>query len=405
MTNIWQSYWLWQNKGFDFYYLFFFTLQLFQIFQITRWRSSRTPWRLIPPTTTLCSQPTLLRTNRKEKQQAWQRPRYKTVRRNHKLLNFILGVNTFDQGAYINHYLTYFILFCLFVFYLGVSLYNLLTVTGLIFFHFVVFMPPQLKHWGSSYWGTWKKMVGVTIQTTRPLMRRPMRGARSPKDNSMSLWRRAPTSAPTNGRQSLRRSCHLKLSGPVSRSWGKVTDQIKKSFQIVLFDSSAGLAGHSEVMQFSNANVKVIKHKAVSLEVNIWCDWLNSEWIQLTVLSVFGFNLGVFDGCLFFACFSTLGEALFCFLRLFLLFFCLLAPHNTTTHWSTSPSLFFTAFSFTYKPLFSLSHVYLLCIAVVAGPSSSSSVPDDITDDVTLPSDQSSKPRGKATEQGNKDYR
>lgn len=64
----------------------------------------------------------------------------------HKLLNFILGVNTLDQGAYINHYLTYFILFCLFVFYLGVSLYNLLTVTGLIFFHFVVFMPPQLKH-------------------------------------------------------------------------------------------------------------------------------------------------------------------------------------------------------------------------------------------------------------------
>ncbi|XP_030287729.1 rho guanine nucleotide exchange factor 11 isoform X4 [Sparus aurata] len=42
--------------------------------------------------------------------------------------------------------------------------------------------------------------------------------------------------------------------------------------------------------------------------------------------------------------------------------------------------------------------------AVVAGPSSSSSVPDDITDDVTLPSDQSSKPRGKATEQGNTFY-
>uniref|UniRef100_A0A8C4GJ80 Rho guanine nucleotide exchange factor (GEF) 11 n=1 Tax=Dicentrarchus labrax TaxID=13489 RepID=A0A8C4GJ80_DICLA len=44
--------------------------------------------------------------------------------------------------------------------------------------------------------------------------------------------------------------------------------------------------------------------------------------------------------------------------------------------------------------------------AVVAGPSSSSSVPDDITDDVALPSDQSSKPRGNTfylvmpTEQG-----
>ncbi|XP_049423909.1 rho guanine nucleotide exchange factor 11 isoform X1 [Epinephelus fuscoguttatus] len=42
--------------------------------------------------------------------------------------------------------------------------------------------------------------------------------------------------------------------------------------------------------------------------------------------------------------------------------------------------------------------------AVVAGPSSSSSVPDDITADVTLPSDQSSKPRGEATTQGNTFY-
>ncbi|XP_035531110.1 rho guanine nucleotide exchange factor 11 isoform X6 [Morone saxatilis] len=42
--------------------------------------------------------------------------------------------------------------------------------------------------------------------------------------------------------------------------------------------------------------------------------------------------------------------------------------------------------------------------AMVAGPSSSSSVPDDITDDVALPSDQSSKPRGEATAQGNTFY-
>ncbi|XP_071316119.1 rho guanine nucleotide exchange factor 11 isoform X3 [Trachinotus anak] len=42
--------------------------------------------------------------------------------------------------------------------------------------------------------------------------------------------------------------------------------------------------------------------------------------------------------------------------------------------------------------------------AVVAGPSSSSSVPDGITDDVTLPPDQSSKPRGEATMQGNTFY-
>lgn len=218
-------------------------------------------------------------------------------------------------------------------------------------------MPPQLKHWGSSYWGTWKKMVGVTIQTTRPLMRRPMRGARSPKDNSMSLWRRAPTSAPTNGRQSLRRSCHLKLSGPVSRSWGKVTDQIKKSFQIVLFDSSAGLAGHSEVMQFSNANVKVIKHKAVSLEVNIWCDWLNSEWIQLTVLSVFGFNLGVFDGCLFFACFSTLGEALFCFLRLFSLLLSACSSQHDDTLIHISLTLFHYFFIHVQNTFFSITRL------------------------------------------------
>ncbi|KAK2862956.1 hypothetical protein Q5P01_002489 [Channa striata] len=42
--------------------------------------------------------------------------------------------------------------------------------------------------------------------------------------------------------------------------------------------------------------------------------------------------------------------------------------------------------------------------AVVAGPSSSSSVPDDITNDVSLPSDQSSKRRGEATKQGNTFY-
>nr|XP_020444315.1 rho guanine nucleotide exchange factor 11 [Monopterus albus] len=41
--------------------------------------------------------------------------------------------------------------------------------------------------------------------------------------------------------------------------------------------------------------------------------------------------------------------------------------------------------------------------AVVAGPSSSS-VPDDITNDVTFPSDQSSKQRGEATTQGNTFY-
>ncbi|XP_056298367.1 rho guanine nucleotide exchange factor 11 isoform X3 [Pseudoliparis swirei] len=50
------------------------------------------------------------------------------------------------------------------------------------------------------------------------------------------------------------------------------------------------------------------------------------------------------------------------------------------------------------------SGVQIVRKAVVAGPSSSSSVPDDITADVTLPSDQSSKPRGGATTQGNTFY-
>ncbi|XP_028987395.1 rho guanine nucleotide exchange factor 11 isoform X3 [Betta splendens] len=42
--------------------------------------------------------------------------------------------------------------------------------------------------------------------------------------------------------------------------------------------------------------------------------------------------------------------------------------------------------------------------AMVAGPSSSSSVPDGISDDVTLLSDHSSEPRGEATVQGNMFY-
>ncbi|KAI4808402.1 hypothetical protein KUCAC02_000464 [Chaenocephalus aceratus] len=50
------------------------------------------------------------------------------------------------------------------------------------------------------------------------------------------------------------------------------------------------------------------------------------------------------------------------------------------------------------------SSVQVVRKAVVAGPSSSSSVPDDITADVTLPSDQSHEPRGEATAQGNMFY-
>lgn len=44
--------------------------------------------------------------------------------------------------------------------------------------------------------------------------------------------------------------------------------------------------------------------------------------------------------------------------------------------------------------------LYSLCIAVVAGPSSSS-VPECITDDVALASEQSSKARGEHATQGN----
>ncbi|KAK5858612.1 hypothetical protein PBY51_002739 [Eleginops maclovinus] len=50
------------------------------------------------------------------------------------------------------------------------------------------------------------------------------------------------------------------------------------------------------------------------------------------------------------------------------------------------------------------SSVQVVRKAVVAGPSSSSSVPDDITADVTLPSDQSRGRRGEATTQGNMFY-
>ncbi|XP_034713246.1 rho guanine nucleotide exchange factor 11 [Etheostoma cragini] len=52
------------------------------------------------------------------------------------------------------------------------------------------------------------------------------------------------------------------------------------------------------------------------------------------------------------------------------------------------------------------SSIQVVRKALVAGPSSSSSssVPDGITDGVTLPSDQSSKPRGEATTQGNTFY-
>lgn len=127
----------------------------------------------------------------------------------------------------------------------------------------------------------------------------------------------------------------------------------------------------------------------------------------LTVLSVCFWI--VFHGCLPLHVFSALYDFLHTFSS------CLLALHNTTTH--TDPTListstyslvlFHTSFIHIQKKqnptsahIFLCPHVYSLCIAVVAGPSSSS-VPDDITDDVTLPSDQSSKPRGKDTAQGN----
>lgn len=50
--------------------------------------------------------------------------------------------------------------------------------------------------------------------------------------------------------------------------------------------------------------------------------------------------------------------------------------------------------------LLNFGTLYSLCIAVVAGPSSSS-VPECITDDVALASEQSSKARGEHATQGN----
>lgn len=131
-------------------------------------------------------------------------------------------------------------------------------------------------------------------------------------------------------------------------------------------------------------------------------------------LAVFGYNLSDFNGCLLLHVFST-QFIYFWFLHTsFSLLFCLLVVHYTMTHWScTGSSVNFFPHSFTLflhsktntsAHRYSFPHLCLLCIAVVAGPSSSSSVPDGITDDVTLPSDQSSKPRGEATVQGNDDW-
>lgn len=136
--------------------------------------------------------------------------------------------------------------------------------------------------------------------------------------------------------------------------------------------------------------------------MNIWC-WLTCS---LCFLSVFGLSFMAAFLCMF---------SLHCMISYTLsLHVCLLFTtrrHTLTLHsfqHQLIPSPFVTLLSFTYKKnkqptsahIFLCPHVYSLCIAVVAGPSSSS-VPDDITDDVTLPSDQSSKPRGKDTAQGN----
>lgn len=178
---------------------FFFPLQLFENFQTTPYRISRTPWRLIP-TTTLCCQPTRLRTNRKEKQLVWQRPLCKTVRRKSKT-NRIASKN-----------------------------WDVKTILSLVFDSSNVFyMSPQLKRWGSSYCEIWKRTVGATTPMTRPPTRWQVKGARWLSDRSRSLWRRSSSSAQTNGMLSLKRSGHRTRSSPAFRSWGKVTDQIKRS--------------------------------------------------------------------------------------------------------------------------------------------------------------------------------
>lgn len=77
---------------------------------------------------------------------------------------------------------------------------------------------------------------------------------------------------------------------------------------------------------------------------------------------------------------------------------------------NNDPTITITFFSYSFSPFSTFLHSKkqtlahtlssILWIAVVAGPSSSS-VPDDLTDDVALPFDQSSKPRGEDAAQGN----
>lgn len=107
-------------------------------------------------------------------------------------------------------------------------------------------------------------------------------------------------------------------------------------------------------------------------------------------LPVFEYNLSDFNGCLLLHVFSTQ------------------IHYDFSTQWHTDPapappSLFTLFFHSSAHTGFGFHTSIFFCIAVVAGPSSSS-VPDGISDDVTLLSDCSAEPRGKAPVQGKDDH-
>lgn len=105
---------------------------------------------------------------------------------------------------------------------------------------------------------------------------------------------------------------------------------------------------------------------------------------------IYLWKLGVF------ACFFSTCDYIFSFSFLFRLL-------AKKTHKPSLLSLFpspLRLFSFLSRTLF-FTHIYPLCVAMVAGAPPS--VPDGITDDVSLPSDLSSQSRGEANMQGNGD--
>lgn len=204
------------------------------------------------------------------------------------------------------------------------------------------------------------RTVGVTTQMTHLPMRWRVKGAHWLSDTGPNLWRRFWSTALTNGRLNLKRSSLQMLNSPAFRSSGKVVEN--NSFLCIFFF-------------FLNRQIPVIKHQVISFGMDVWC------WLTCTFF---------FSSLFYFFCITH-----------FLLFSCVCSLFIIYTSYTFFNIHSSCIHSHTKNPTCWLfPSVYSLCIAVVAGPSSSSSVPDDITDDVTLSSDQSSKPTGKDSEQG-----